>query len=160
MRSKKDKIIRQISKQMYLREDVVADVINEYINTMIVETIANGTFNITNFFTIKEFEWKEYPQFDKKDTSIKPHWRLKVRLSKNMRLLYKYFGPNSENPNIITVENWKKLLEIAKIHEKERPKQKLKIKAENVVKIKPDKVETVLNNDNFNPFLDDEEEDY
>lgn len=142
MISKKRAMIREISKRMFLREDVVEDVINEYINTMIVDTINNGEFNITNFFSIKSYEWSGYRQ-SHRETPIEDHWRLKVKLSKNLRLLYKTFGPNSENPNIINSQNWRKLLEIAKNNEMD------KIKTEGFK-------ESNKKDDNFNPFIDEE----
>lgn len=136
----KKRIIKEISKRMYLREDVVEDVINEFINSIIVETVKNGEIIINDFISIKSFKWKGYKQSNR-DTPIEEHYRLNVRISKNLRILYKNFGPHSENPNIITPENWKKLLKISK---KEQAGEKPRTDK------KTDKKENKFNN----PFFD------
>lgn len=111
--STKQRIIKNISKNMFIREDVIEDVVNQFINEIIVETVKTGSMNIDNFISISCSKWGSY-KISNRNERIEEHWRLKARISKNLRTLFKYFGPYSKYPNVITATNWRKLLEFSK----------------------------------------------
>lgn len=152
MRSEREILIKKISKKMMLREDVVEDVVEEFVNEMIAETILNGEFSIKNFFTIKSYKWSGYSQ-SHRETPVDDHYRLKVKISENLRLLFKFFGPNSDNPNIVNSDNWEKLLKIAK-------EEKIKNLTEGFNENSNSKKKPVGDIVIENPFLDDYQEEY
>lgn len=110
--STKQRIVKNISKTMFIREDVVNDIVNAYIEQLIVETVNRGKVSIENFVSVSSYQWSSY-KISNREEEIGEHWRLRSRISKNLRTLFKNFGPESANPNIITVNNWRKLLEVS-----------------------------------------------
>lgn len=147
-RVNKDELIRKISKKMFLREDVVEDVVNEFLDHLIAETVRTGGLLLTDFISIRSHEWGSY-KLANRETPIPPHHRLKVKISKNLRDLHKFFGPNSEYPGIITTDNWRELLKLTKTAKKGE--------APDISRLSPPKREErrVQEQDFSNPFLDD-----
>lgn len=136
---RRDKLVKQIARDLYLREDVVADVLDRFVDVAIEEIVNTGEFKLTRFLSVSSVDYKGY---ESGKGYVEPHQRLKIRLSHGISRLFqlrqKRFGGSTE---AITRDNWREVLaEESPVAPATKPQEKL-----------------TSSEDFFNPLLDDDE---
>lgn len=135
------KTIRKISIHSNIRQDVVDHVMKSAVDVIIVEIVNKGKFNFLGLFNIRAKDWKGYSLGDRK---IEDHQRLSVTLSKQLKELWKIrFEKLNGDDSVIDKDNWRTIYKTYMTRSKSQ-------KSQNISE----------NNEDFNPFLDDEDEDY
>lgn len=136
----RDELIKQIAKDLYLRRDVVEDVLESFTNLMVEEIVNQGEFRIKNILTVDSAEWGSYSLDGK---TIPAHSRLKVRLSSKLKKLFKKYGPGSVEHGTLTRNNWTELDTTVETKNNEK-------------KISPSNVAGESDHELVNPFIDDD----
>ena len=135
------KTIRKISIHPNIRQDIVEHIMKSAVDVIVVEIVNSGKFNFLDLFNIKSKEWKGYSLAGKK---VEDHQRLSVTLSKTIKELWKIrFQEFNGDNTVINEDNWRTIYKTYMT--KRKPSQKSKNADENEI---------------FNPFLDDDDEDY
>lgn len=136
------KTIRKISIHSNIRQDLVEHIMKSAVDVILVEIVNKGKFNFLGMFNVKSKEWKGYSLGGRK---INDHQRLSVTLSKTVKELWKIrFQEFDGDDTVIDENNWRT------IYKTYTKKQK-----------RPSNPKTDDEEDSiFNPFLDDDDEDY
>lgn len=129
-RTEKDKIVKEIAEDLYLREDVVREVLDRWQDIAIEKTVNEGRFKLSRFFSISTTNYKGYSN---NNGTVPPHSRLSMKLSDGVRKLFKMKNSGVK----VDRDNWKELLS-ADFDFDSLPKSKT--------------------DDLYNPLLDDDDE--
>lgn len=105
MTLKKERLVKQIAKDLFLREDVVEEVIDRFIDVSVAEIVNTGEFRLHKFFTINKVKYKG---FVAGKGTVPEHFRLRVRLSGGLNTLFK-LRSRGDIPDV-TPDNWKSVL--------------------------------------------------
>lgn len=140
----KEEIITIISKDLYLRKDIIEEIISKYHDIIAEEIVNTGNFNISGILNVKSHDWGGYTN---KLKTVEPHKRLSVKISQKLRLLFKNFGPGTPNHGNINRNNWDKAGKIL-ISADRKPRTENK-----------NLLETKEEQSFYNPLLD-EDDDY
>lgn len=99
-RSRED-IVREIGYDLYLQEVVVREVLDRFSDILIEEVVNHGEADIHHIFHIKNTQYKG---FNAGKGEVKPHKRLRARLSAGLTKLFQH---KDKNPEIeVTKDNW------------------------------------------------------
>lgn len=105
---KKEIIVRQIAKDLYLREDVVEEVLDRFVDIAIEEIVNKGEFRVHRLLSVSVSDYKAY-RAGKGD--VPAHQRLRVRLSDGIHSLFKLrMGKFNGDTSTITRDNWRDFL--------------------------------------------------
>lgn len=105
---RKELIVRQIAKDLYLREDVVEEVLDRFVDIAVEEIVAKGEFKVHRLLSVSTTDYKGY-QAGK--GAVPAHKRLRIRLSEGVHRLFKL---TQANPSLeVTRDNWKTVLTTA-----------------------------------------------
>lgn len=136
---RREQLVKRIAKDLYLREDVVADVLDRFVDIAVEEIVNRGEFKLTRLFSVSSVAYKGY---ESGKGYVAPHERLKVRLSHGVSRLFqlrqKAYGGSTE---VIDRDNWREILA------EEAPVRAPKTAAESAAPTA----------DDFNPLLDEDE---
>ncbi len=80
--SNRERTIKEIARKLYLREDVVSDVLEEFQEVAIRALLEEGSFKWQNFFSIKA---REYSGYTTVHGEVPRQSRLTVRLAESLR---------------------------------------------------------------------------
>lgn len=159
--SRKHKFIQKISQHSNIRQDVVEMIVDAMVDVMIEEIINEGKFSFLGLFHIKSKEWKGYSFGNNKEQRVKNHQRLTVSLSKHLKELWKIrFDSFEGEKNVIDKDNWRQ------IYQEYGLKPRKTSVAENS-KNNPSETddqnvytEEKLEQKIYNPFLEDDDDEY
>ena len=101
--TEKDRLVKEIAKDLYLREDVVREVLDRFQDVAIAKIVNNGEFKYSRFFSITSKDFKSY---ETTHGIVPPHKRLSIKLSEGVRKLFKMKNENI----VVNKDNWKELL--------------------------------------------------
>ena len=135
---KKEFIVRQISKDLYLREDIVEEVLDRFVDIAVDEIVNTGEFRIHRLLSVSTADYKAY-QAGK--GTVPAHKRLKIRLSDGVNRLFKHRMNKLDGAvGVINRDTWRDFL------------------SEEVSKrdSTPEVLENNINEDLYNPLLDDD----
>lgn len=106
---KREKIVRQIAQDLYLREDVVDEVLERWTDIAVEEIVNTGEFRFYRLFHVTSMKYKAY---EGGMGHVPAHWRLKIKLSEGVRRLFKMrFSKFSGEDGHITRDNWRDYLD-------------------------------------------------
>lgn len=135
---KKRELIKKISQHTDIRADVVAIILDGFIDVVIEEIVNEGEFGLRQLFEVSSAEWGSYSINSKH--KVAKHRRLKISLSHAVRELWKArFSEFNGEKGHITKDNWQEVL---------RSRRKPTSSSKNTATTK---------NDDYNPFIDDDE---
>lgn len=134
---KKRELAKNISHHTDIRLDVVEIILNGAIDVIMEEIVNEGEFEIKQLFTVSNAEWGSYTINGTQ--KVPKHFRLKIALNRAVKTLWKtrHSRFNGEKGHI-TKDNWRDILRSTQ----------------------PENSKKVVENleDNYNPFLDDDED--
>ena len=135
---RKRELIKKISQHTDIRADVVAIILDGFIDVVIEEIVNEGDFGLRQLFEVSSAEWGSYSINSKH--KVAKHTRLKISLSYAVRELWKArFSEFNGEKGHITKDNWRDIL---------RSRRKPVSSGKNSAKI---------NDDDYNPFIDDDD---
>lgn len=150
--SRKGKFIRKVSEHSNIRQDVVEMIVEAMIDVMVDEIVNTGKFSFLGLFHVKSKSWKGY-SFGEGRT-VQDHERLSISLSKHLKELWKIrFDKFDGADDVIDKNNWRDVYREYGL--RPRTKKTDDEKAFTTAQ-HPDVSEPV----SFNPFLDDDDEDF
>lgn len=143
----KVELVKQISEETHIRQEVVSIVIDKFIDISIEEIVNNKNFPLRGFFLLSPYKVKG--GFVGINGEISPEQqRVRLKMSKNISTLYKLQNNEfSGSPYFVNRDNWKGALKWSL----SRTKPQRNNKNNQVI------LET-NNNVDYNPFLDDDDE--
>lgn len=157
--SRKHKFIQKISQHSNIRQDVVEIIIDAMIDVMIEEIINEGKFSFLGLFHIKSKDWKGYSFGNNKEQKVKDHQRLTVSLSKHLKELWKIrFDKFDGEKNVIDKTNWRRIYQEYGL--KPRKSNVSERKEDNSFKTNSQVHDDERQNEIYNPFLEDDDEEY
>ncbi|TXG75822.1 hypothetical protein E6Q11_06510 [Candidatus Dojkabacteria bacterium] len=105
MTLKKERLVKQIAKDLFLREDVVEEVIDRFIDISVAEIANTGEFRLHQFFNVSSVKYKG---FVAGKGVVPDHFRLKVKLSSGLNTLFKL--KSRGEIDLVTPDNWREIL--------------------------------------------------
>ena len=102
---RKELLVRRIAKDLFLREDVVEEVLDRFMDLAVEEIVTEGEFKLHRLFSVGSVAYKAY---EAGKGTVPAHRRLRIRLSEGVQYLFK---ARQANPNlVVTADNWRQLL--------------------------------------------------
>mgnify|MGYP001096088117 CR=1 FL=1 len=174
-RLNKDKMVKQIAKDLFLREELVQEVLDKFVDIAIEEIVNEGDFQIHRLFSIVSREYKGY---ENSKGRIPATRRLSIRLSSGVHKLYRFsLKPDNDYEKYdINRNNWREFLSTIESNEKTNAREPMLSETE-LEKYDTGYKDRIIENNtenhqnknsktdnistSWNPFLDDEDdEDY
>lgn len=114
--SRKDHMVKQIAKDLYLQEEVVEAVLERFIDHSVEEIVNKGEFKVHRLLSISTVAYRGYKAGK---GEVPDHNRLKIRLSEGIHRLFKM---RESDPNLeVTRDNWRGLLSTLTPVRKQKP---------------------------------------
>lgn len=150
--SRKGKFIRKVSEHSNIRQDVVEMIVEAMIDVMVDEIVNTGKFSFLGLFHVKSKSWKGYSFGEGR--SVKDHERLSITLSKHLKELWKIrFDKFDGADDVIDKNNWR---DVYRTYGLKPRTKKVDDKKPSDSASQSDNSEPVA----YNPFLDDDDEDF